>query len=497
MSIFWLTGLAGTGKSAIIKTFCQRISRDNDMILVSFFASRSSTQRRDPYAILHTLAYQLAIASDSIRPHMVTALRAPRDVMHQPMHEQVKHLLSEPISKAQLRGRTIVFAIDALDECQKSAGVEGGPLIQLLAQLLQDQPVKLLITSRQETSIAMMFNSLSHVPLRLHEMESASFKTDVWRILDAGFADIRRDRARDLQTDPWPTQSDLRMLVDLTGPFFAYAATVLRFVGAPGFLPEERLNQVLQRGPDISSSGSKLFSQIDLLYLDVLKAATEDETGHLEIESCQRVGDLLRTIVLLEEPVSVYALAQLMGLNGSVRRVDGDVRALSSVLMITHIPGSKEFSETVSTFHLSFREFLVDPHRCSAEYFLVKPAEHHHQLLASCLRLLNNWLRYDICGIQKPSRANAEIQDLPERLAKSLPEAVRYACLFWPAHLVAGGPLAESVAVVLHEFCMRHLFHWLEVLSLLDALSSAGKHLPRVAVWCQVSILYCHRTLSD
>jgi hypothetical protein len=488
MSIFWLAGLAGTGKSTIIKTFCERVSEDDRFLLASFFASRNSAERRDPYRILHTFAYELAIMTESIRSHVLSAVRAPQDVMQEPMQEQIKQLLAGPISKAALPGRTIVFAIDALDECQKSGGVEGGPLIKLLSQLLQNQPVKLLITSRQEDSIAMMFSSLSHVPLHLHEIKSTIVEADIWRILDAGFADIRRDRARDLQTDQWPTRSDLNMLVDLTGPFFIYAATVLKFVGAARFLPEERLNQVLHRGSALVSDSSKVFSQIDVLYLDILKVATEDEAGHPDIELCRRVGDILRTIVLLEEPVSVYALAHLMDLTEHVRRIDSDVRALSSVLMITHIPGSKRFSETVSTFHPSFRDFLVDPHRCSAGQFLVKPAEDHHQLLASCLRLLNRSLRYDICGIQKPSRANAEIQDLPERLAKSLPEAVRYACLFWPAHLVAGGPLAETVAVVLHEFCEHHLLHWLEVLSLLDALSSAGKYMSRVAAWCQVSI---------
>jgi hypothetical protein len=488
MSMFWLAGLAGTGKSTIIKTFCERVSEDDRFLLASFFASRNSAERRDPYRVLHTFAYELAIMTESVRSHVLSAVRAPQDVMQEPMQEQVKQLLAGPISKAALHGRTIVLAIDALDECQKSGGVEGGPLIKFLSQLLQDQPVKLLIASRQENSLTRMFGSLSHVPLRLHEIKSAIVEADVWRILDAGFADIRRDRAHDLQTDLWPTQSDLKILVNLTGPFFIYAATVLKFVGAPRFMPEERLNQVLHRGSAVSSDGSKLFSQIDVLYLDILKAATEDEAGDIDIELCRRVGNILRTIVLLEEPISVYALAHIMDLTEHVRRIDGDVRALSSVLMITHTRGSKRFFETVSTFHPSFRDFLVDPTRCSANLFLVKPAEHHHQLLASCLRLLNRSLRHDICGIQKPSGANAEIQDLPERLAENLPEAVRYACLFRPAHLVAGGPLAESAAAALLEFCSHHLFHWLEVLSLLDALSSAGKYLSRIAAWCQVSI---------
>jgi hypothetical protein len=117
MSIFWLAGLADTGKSTIIKTFCERVSNDDRFLLASFFASRSSAERRDPYRILHTFAYQLAITADSIRSHVLSAVRAPQDVMQEPMQEQVKQLLAGPISKASLHGRTIVLAIDALDEC--------------------------------------------------------------------------------------------------------------------------------------------------------------------------------------------------------------------------------------------------------------------------------------------------------------------------------------------------------------------------------------------
>jgi hypothetical protein len=200
--------LAGTGKSTIIETFCQLVSDDEEFLLASFFASRNSAERRDPYAILHTFAYQLAITSNRIRPHVLSAVRAPQDVMQEPMHEQIKQLLAEPIEKAELCGRTLVFVIDALDEGQKTATEVGrGSLITLLAQALQHHPVKLIVTSRQEDSIATMFRSLSHVPLRLHEIASAIVEEDVRRIFEAGFADIRQRRARDLGTDPWPTRS--------------------------------------------------------------------------------------------------------------------------------------------------------------------------------------------------------------------------------------------------------------------------------------------------
>jgi hypothetical protein len=339
--------------------------------------------------------------------------------------------------------------------------------------------------------IASMFSSLSHFPLRLHEIASAIVEEDVRRIFDAGFARVRQRRARDLGTDPWSTLSELDMLVNLTGPLFIYAVTVLRFVDAPRFLPKARLSQILERGSAIPTGSSNPYLQIDTLYANVLKSATEDLPGSVDDELCRRVENLLHTVVLLEEPVSVHALAHLMGVFelDDTQQLENDVRALGSVLLISDASESKRFSETVSTFHPSSRDFLGDPRRCSDEQFLVKAAEHQHELVHRCLQLLNKNLCHDVCGIRSPGLANAEIQNLPDRLNRSVPEAVRYACQFWQVHLIGDGSLAESVTAALLRLCTDHLLHWLEVLSLLGELSSAGKHLPRSIVWCQVSLL--------
>jgi hypothetical protein len=380
MSIFWLAGLAGTGKSTILKTFCQRVSRDESFLLTSFFASRNSAERRDPDRILHTFAHQLATTSDRIRPHVLSALRAPQNVMQEPMREQVKQLLSEPIMKAELHGRTIVLVIDALDECLKSEGVEGGRLIEFLAQALQHYPVKLLVASRQEHTLEKMFRSLPHISLHLHQVRSAAVQADVRRILNEGFANIRHEHTLALQADQWPTLLQMDRLVDLTGEFFIYAATVLKFVGDSNFSPEQRLSQILQHGSATSSCNNH-FSQIDDLYKDVLELVTADDTGRANAELRQRVGVLLRTVVLLEEPVSTNALAHLMGVSGDVEMVKKGVQKLASVLVLSPPSGSDRLHETVSIFHPSFRDFLLDSERCSNKQFLVTLAVHQHDLL--------------------------------------------------------------------------------------------------------------------
>jgi hypothetical protein len=64
----------------------------------------------------------------------------------------------------------------------------------------------------------------------------------------------------------------------------------------------------------MSTDSSNPYVQIDVLYADVLESATEEAPGCTNSELCRRVGDLLCTIVLLEKPVLIFALAHLTGI---------------------------------------------------------------------------------------------------------------------------------------------------------------------------------------
>jgi shikimate kinase len=60
LSIFWLAGMAGTGKSTIAKTACEKFAEDG-VLGASFFVSRQEIERRDPHRVLRSIAYQLAL----------------------------------------------------------------------------------------------------------------------------------------------------------------------------------------------------------------------------------------------------------------------------------------------------------------------------------------------------------------------------------------------------------------------------------------------------
>jgi hypothetical protein len=478
-SVFWLAGLAGTGKSTIAKTFCEQLA-DKGTLMATFFASRNSAERRDPFNIIYTLAYELAVTDPRIRPHVLSTLRSPPDIMQRSMKEQIERLLKVPLSQA-LSGRSLVFVIDALDECDKVDSVEGGALIPLLSEALRSLPVKLLVTSRQERSLEAMFKSLAHIPLRLHEIASEMVEPDVRHIFKIGFDEIRRKH--ELTLDSWPSQEDIDSLVQLTGRFFIFAATALRYIGDINFIPIEQLQRVLTRGATLD--GEAAYSQIDALYADILQTATRDESAKPNARLRQRVSDLLRTIVLVEEPLSIAALAQFM----DVSELE-TAKAMGALAAFLFVPDTSDPAiATVQIFHPSFRDFLCDPERCCDLHFFVDTSYQHHALAHRCLGMLNQSLVRDICHLENPTRPNSKIPNLTEQLQRHVPAAVRYASVFWPVHLCAGKSPSDSICTLLLEFCRMHLFHWIELLSLLARLPAAGDHLPTVISWLRVSML--------
>jgi hypothetical protein len=198
----------------------------------------------------------------------------------------------------------------------------------------------------------------------------------------------------------------------------------------------------------------------------------------------------VRAIALLKRPVTPTLLAALLELPLQEVTVLLQTLVDAQIVMPESPPGTVAEPQTFRMCDQSLLEFSVDSVRSRTRHDMVDPAENHRDLLVLCLRLLNENLREDICDIRNPGLANADVADLPARIARSVPEAVRYACVSWPVHLLACGSVSGTVSAALLNFCEKHLLHWLEVLSLLGELSSAGNHLPKTIAWYRVSLLF-------
>ena len=75
--VFWLNGLAGTGKSTITQTTPERLFADG-LLGASFFCSRDFEDRSDLHSIFPTIAFQLAHKYPDFRAHFVSLLRPTR-----------------------------------------------------------------------------------------------------------------------------------------------------------------------------------------------------------------------------------------------------------------------------------------------------------------------------------------------------------------------------------------------------------------------------------
>jgi hypothetical protein len=127
--VFWLSGLAGTGKSTVARTVCERLSAKG-LLGASFFVSKQVTERREVARIVRTLSYQLARRDKAVAAAMCATLRdCPDLATSKPLHQHISDLL---VTSARVlpSGSRLVIVIDALDECTVDThGREGGNLL--------------------------------------------------------------------------------------------------------------------------------------------------------------------------------------------------------------------------------------------------------------------------------------------------------------------------------------------------------------------------------
>ena len=111
--VFWLNGLAGTGKTTIARTLGDR-NTDKNKLIAGFFFSRNDTLCSDHALVFPTLILQLAHLNAVIKKALMTVLRENSDWRSLTLGMQYKKLISEPLKALDTAGHptmTILFKI--------------------------------------------------------------------------------------------------------------------------------------------------------------------------------------------------------------------------------------------------------------------------------------------------------------------------------------------------------------------------------------------------
>jgi Cdc6-like AAA superfamily ATPase len=111
--IFWLSGLGGTGKTALSHTVCEKL-HVNGQLGASFFLSRDEADRRRVASIIPTLAFQLASVNSAYRRKLCDFLKEHPDAPSRAQQYQLRELLLHPLKEVPSLPPYLII-LDALD----------------------------------------------------------------------------------------------------------------------------------------------------------------------------------------------------------------------------------------------------------------------------------------------------------------------------------------------------------------------------------------------
>ena len=473
-SVYWLNGLAGTGKSTIAKTIAERLFADGQLG-ASFFCSRDFEDRRNLQFIFPTLATQLARKYAKFRSIFVPLIQSDPNIVYESLYNQMEKLIVQPLNESNI---STVIIVDALDECEDEESASA--ILSVLGRLLSKIPkVKFFLTGRPEARISVGFR----LPLLakvtdifiLHGVEPDQVGSDIQLFFKSSFLEIagRRDGL-----DGWPTEEQLDQLCERAAGLFVYAAATVKFIDDNKWSPRKQLNTLL-RSQRIGSHEGKA---LDSLYKSILQEVFGDAT----LEHYNMAQSILGAVILAANPLSPSAIAILLELDA-----EDVLPLLSSVNSLLIL--KENLNHPVRPFHKSFPDFITDPARCTNQRFHISPPDHHSQLLVHCLNLMNQKLAKNMCNLPE-AVANSDISDLGERIERYIHPALQYACMSWHTHLIGVDTTpvhTSTIAPILCSFLETKFLFWLEVLSVLGVVRNAVDALQATVGWLEVCLVLC------
>lgn len=470
--IFWLSGLAGMGKTTIARTVAQEAD-EKGSLGASFFFTRRATDLASPKKFFPSIAIQCAKRIPALETFIRESLEKHPDLPQLRLLDQWRQLVHAPFCRLPHGSHLprLLLVIDALDECEGENDVR--ELLRLLLEA-KDIPTvrfRVFVTSRPETPIRLGFRqmpSFVHRDLSLQSLPREAVDRDIRTFLIHEFAEIRQQL--EIFRPNWPGHEVIDTLVQESSGLFIYAATVCRFIKSNDqwgtedllrmILPSEHTLRLQQRKGRLPRRSP--FSDLDKIYNQVLEHSLQQMSNLEDQEDiAEEMGEIVSTIALVYEPLSIDALASL--LDQDEITVYQRLKHLRSVLVVPD-----DTTSALRLLHPSFRDFLFDPKRCTSRHFSIDQTLAHKRMFGRCLDVLSNNLRQDICALDSPGTRATDIGE--SRLTDVLPLHVQYACVYWARHLLnVTNELRDDSQVF--DFLRNHSLHWLEALSWLRKLS--------------------------
>jgi WD40 repeat protein len=451
----------------------------------SFFFKRDDIDRSNGKRIFTTVAAQLAQKIDGLKDAIAKVLDDEVAKYEKSIRGQFNDLIANPLQdlaqSSQLNVSGIFIVVDALDECSDD---DVKVVLELLAHIYQcgNYGIRTFVTGRPDVPVRNAFSGLNRVQyqqLVLQDHTRTTIEHDIALFLTEQFREIRTRVI--VSHNNWPGQDIINELTKRSVPLFIFAATVCKFIDSDDFTPEEQLQAVLAETSSVPLTRT---------YLPVLNRLIADKGSKQSTAIIERFRKVVGPIILAAEPMPVDFVVHMSGL-ANREQLKTRLSRLHSVLHLGTDDGDKD--QTIHPFHLSFRNFLVEPEE--PHDFQIDERQAHASAFNACLTLVMQpgRLQQDICAVNKPGTQRL---DVDSQLIKShVKPELAYACQYWVYHHERSGlPINDTHKI--YKFLTQHYLYWFEAMAWLgkayEVLHSVTKlrTLAQVNCPCVQSLVY-------
>jgi hypothetical protein len=379
----WVVGPAGVGKSAVMQMVTETVP--DDIVFASIFLSVNG--RGDGSKTVLTIAYQLAVKSRPYRQFIRDQITFDPSLVRKSLPVQFKKFIVEPFMFGRLfePSRRFLVVIDGLDECDDHATQR--KLLELITNFCvahPTSPIAWIIASRPEPHITSFFDKAK--VQRAYTKEEIEIDSDeaceeVQRYLRDELKKIKEEHRTLRRKREWPLELEFTKIASAAGGLFAYAATVIRYIGnSTDAGPAAQLRRVLETidasAKDHVVGRDHPMDRLDALYKRILSNVPD----HVMVNT--------RKLLVLHSHNRFTSLGFRTQCNALGLSEDDAYDAIRHLHAVMRIPDPDQADDELAYYHKSFDDFLHNFERSwfSHDFFM----EAHELDNSTSLRIIDD-----------------------------------------------------------------------------------------------------------
>ncbi|KAL2886888.1 Vegetative incompatibility protein HET-E-1 [Ceratocystis lukuohia] len=442
--ILWIKGDPGKGKTMLLCGIIDELTTENSATLSYFFCQTTSSRLNTATSVMRGLIYHLARCNPQLINHVRNKYDYKRELFkHEIPWHDLCEILTAMVNDTSLKN--VILIVDGLDECSLDRP-------KLLQFITEPSPAKWIVSSRNWLDIEEVLDDAEQ-KVKIHlEMNQDSVSAAVDSFIEFKVDQLTRKK----KCDDAKKTAMLEYLKTNSNGTFLWVALVCHELSNPHV-----------RNWHIVDTMKSLPPGLDPLYRRMMINMSESKDAQL----CK---DIVAYVFIVYRPITLDELHVLVeGLEDKKAMEVEEIIALCGSFLTIH-------NNVVSFVHQSVKDFFQN--KALQEILPLGIPHQHHKVLLRSLGILQKRLQRDIYGLQAPGCLIGQVS-VPEHNPLA---ALGYVCIFWVDHLCNS---AVDDVVSLNDgilpFFERKYLQWLEALSLLHSISSAGRIMERLTAFLQ------------